>query len=215
MTRLTTDDAVYGFVAGRSALQAAAVHCNAHWVYSLDIENFFPSTSQQKVTIALIDIGYPTHAAELISSLCCYLGNLAQGSPASPVISNLVFSPYDKQLRNIAQKTNSRFTRYADDIVFSGTEEPPPNLKQEVCKIITDAGWAISERKEKLSRLPHRLKVHGLLVHGTKPRLTKGYRKRLRAFSHLLQNGLVKDEDLSRIKGHLSYAQSVERLSKE
>ena len=211
--KLRFDPAVYGFISGKSAPQAAAVHCGATWVYSLDIANFFPTTSQQRVAAALAGIGYPTHAAELISTLCCYGGYLAQGSPASPVLSNLVFSPHDKFLQQIALETGSRYTRYADDIVFSGTNEPPANLAERVRKVVTDAGWTVSEGKERMAVLPHRLKVHGLLVHGQKPRLTKGYRNRIRAFTHLTQNQKVKPEDVPRLNGHLSYAKSVQNLT--
>jgi RNA-directed DNA polymerase len=211
--KLQFDAAVFGFVAGKSAPQAAAVHSGAEWVYSLDIANFFPTTSQQSVTTALNGIGYSPHAAELISALCCYLGNLAQGSPASPMLSNLVFSPHDKLLRQIAESTDSRYTRYADDIVFSGTGDPPANIAELVRKVVTDAGWKVAEGKEHLAVLPHRLKVHGLLVHGEKPRLTKGYRNRIRAFSHLLQHGKVRPEDVPRLTGHLSYAKSVDSLN--
>lgn len=211
---LKFDDSVYGFVAGRSAPMAAAVHCGATWVYSLDIANFFPSTPQQKVTSALEGIGYPGHAAALIGALCCYGGNLAQGSPASPVLSNLVFSPLDAVLKQIAAETGSRYTRYADDIVFSGNTIPPPGLEERVRAVIVGAGWKVAEGKDRLAKLPHRLKVHGLLVHGAAPRLTKGYRNRIRAIAHLTENNKVKDEDVAKFQGHLSYAESVERIAK-
>lgn len=99
------DDQVFGFVRGRSAPLAAAVHCGATWVYSLDLADFFPTTSNRQVTAALETIGYPEHAATLISSLCCLGGNLPQGSPASPTLSNLVFSPLDKELQDISMRT--------------------------------------------------------------------------------------------------------------
>jgi RNA-directed DNA polymerase len=212
-SQLTFDPAVYGFVSGKSAPQAAAVHSSAKWVYSLDIANFFPTTSRHSVSTALHGIGYSPHAAELISDLCCYLGNLSQGSPASPVLSNLVFSPCDELLRQIAEVTGSRYTRYADDIVFSGTGAPPANIAELVRKVVTDAGWQVAEGKEHLAVLPHRLKVHGLLVHGEEPRLTKGYRNRIRAFSHLLKHEKVSPEDVPRLTGHLSYAKSVDSLN--
>ena len=211
--KLRFADAVYGFISGKSAPQAEAIHTWANWVYSLDISNFFTSTSQKSVEAALGKIGYQPSAAELISSLCCLHGNLAQGSPASPVLSNLVFSPYDILLQQIATNNGARYTRYADDIVFSGTDQPPINIAEQVRKVITDAGWKIADGKERMAVLPHRLKVHGLLVHGQRPRLTKGYRNRIRAFAYLIEQGKVKPEDAFRIKGHLSYSKSVDNLS--
>lgn len=58
--------------------------------------------------------------------------------------------------------------------------------------------------------LPNRLKVHGLLVHGEKVRLTKGYRNRIRAYKHLYGKDKIKDEDVKRIVGHITYASQVE-----
>ncbi len=210
---LSFNDGVYGFVAGRSAPLAAATHCGARWVYSLDITDFFPTTSVGVVAAALEGIGYPRQAASLISTLCCYQGNLAQGSPASPVLSNLVFRPSDERLEQIAAETGCRYTRYADDVVFSGKGDVPTGLETRVRSVIAEAGWTIAKGKEHLARLPQRLKVHGLLVQGTAPRLTKGYRNRIRAISHLTKSNKVRSEDVARFLGHLAYAKSVDRIA--
>jgi hypothetical protein len=204
------DGAVYGFVKGRSAVDAAALHCGADWVYSVDIENFFPSTPLATVADALVGIGYPQHGAEIIAKLCCYNGGLAQGSPASPVLSNLVFRDVDTELAELAKAYKLCFTRYADDVVFSGKEEFFDEIKPVIRKTIESRGWKIAEAKEHLAKRPNRLKVHGLLVHGEKPRLTKGYRNRIRAFRHLLAKNAIDDDDFARVMGHISYASSVE-----
>jgi retron-type reverse transcriptase len=212
---LSFDDTVFGFVRGRSAVQGAAVHCGAKWIYSIDIENFFPSTPESLVTRALGELGYPQHGAELISKLCCYKGNLAQGSPASPVISNLVFKEVDQDLRDLAARHGVRYTRYADDLVFSGVGSMPQKVPHEVRVKVASHGWTISEGKEHYAERPQRLKVYGLLVHGEKPRLTKGYRNRIRAYQHLLDTGKVKPDDVARVLGHLAYARSVGTLADE
>jgi hypothetical protein len=204
------DESVFGFIKGRSAIDAAALHCGADWIYSIDIADFFPSTPMSKVIEALAELGYPPHGAELISKLCCYNGGLSQGSPASPVLSNLVFRGADAELITIAKEHGLCYTRYADDVVFSGKGEFPEAIKLAVGTVIKSRGWKIAANKERLSKRPNRLKVHGLLVHGQKPRLTKGYRNRIRAFKHLLAKDAVKPEDVAKLKGHLSYSQSVE-----
>ena len=203
---------VYGFIKGRSAIEAATLHCGAGWVYSIDITDFFPSTPVQSVATALVELGYPSHGAELIAKLCCYNGGLAQGSPASPVLSNLVFREADADLVAVAQKYGLHFTRYADDVVFSGKGDFPEEIKPIVRAVIESRGWKIAAAKERLAKRPNRLKVHGLLVHGEKPRLTKGYRNRIRAFKHLLAKEAIDPEDLARVMGHLSYAQSVSKI---
>ena len=206
---VTLDTCVYGFIKGRSAIDAAALHCGSDWVYSIDIANFFPSIPLHSVAAALTELGYPPHGAELIAKLCCYDGGLAQGSPASPVLSNLVFRAADSELVAIAQKYGMQYTRYADDVVFSGKGIFPQEIKPAVRAVIESRGWKEAEDKERLATRPNRLKVHGLLVHGERPRLTKGYRNRIRAFKHLLEKDAIDTEDFARVMGHLSYAQSV------
>jgi hypothetical protein len=176
----------------------------------VDIQNFFPSTPLRTVVQALREIGYPEHGAEIIAKLCCYDGGLAQGSPASPVLSNLVFRDVDAELVAVAKAHELRFTRYADDVVFSGKGDFPLAIKPVVKNAIESRGWRIAPAKERLAKRPNRLKVHGLLVHGAKPRLTKGYRNRIRAFKHLLAKGAFDPEDFAMMMGHLSYASSVD-----
>lgn len=209
--KLVFPDSVFGFVPGRSAVDASAVHCGAKWIYSVDIESFFPSVRRTQVISSLQDLGYSSHASELIADLCCYQGALSQGSPASPVLSNLVFKVTDDALQELAQEKNLRLSRYADDVVFSGTEAFPSDLPGIVRRLIEARGWQLAEAKEYFSQLPLRLKVHGLLVHGVSPRLTKGYRNRLRAYKHLLDMGRVVEEDLQRVNGHLAFGRAVDR----
>ena len=209
---LTFHESVFGFVRGRSTVQGAAIHCSAKWIYSVDIKDFFPSTPLDSVITALINVGYKRPGATLIAKLCCYNGNLSQGSPASPILSNLIFRPVDEELYQLSKRYNIRYTRYADDIVFSGMDSFPSNIKGEISSVVQSKGWALSSEKEYYAASPNRLKVYGLLVHGQKPRLTKGYRNRIRAFKHLLEKNRIPHKNLSRVKGHLAYAQSIEAL---
>lgn len=204
---------VFGFVPGVSHIDAAACHLNAKWVLGIDIENFFPSTPENMVKESLLRIGYPEEGASLIASLACFQSYLAQGAPTSPTLSNIVFAPLDAELSALAQGHKLRFTRYADDIVLSGTGDVPEGLVEKICSLLTETPWRIADHKTHLGVLPARLKVHGLLVHGSKVRLTKGYRNKLRAFKHLNDKGAVKPEDIPRVRGHLSYASVVDRES--
>lgn len=202
---------VFGFVPGRSHIQAAAKHLGAAWVYSVDIENFFPSVSIGKVRDALLRLGYRTeNSLNLISRLACLHQGLAQGAPSSPVISNVALQDVDVKLAAISQQYGLVYTRYADDIVFSGKEGIPAHIMEAVKEVLRLEGWVLAARKEELARLPSRLKVHGLLVHGDKVRLTKGYRNRIRAFRHLVEANKISPNDRLKISGHLNYAKQVE-----
>ena len=207
---LSFDSYVFGFVKGRSTVDAAAVHCGARWIYSVDISDFFPSIKFDLVVEAFLSLGYPQHGAELAAKLCCFNGGLAQGSPASPILSNLAFGSADIALIQIASRHGIRYTRYADDIVFSGVAEFPQEVKSEIRIAIETRGWKIADLKVRYAEVPNRLKVHGLLVHSDKPRLTKGYRNKIRAYKYLINANKINAIDLPRLSGHISYAKSVE-----
>ena len=201
---------VIGFVPGRSAIQGAAVHCRREWVWSIDIEDFFPSISEGQIKLALESLGYSSYAAEIMTKLCSYQEHLAQGSPASPVLANLVVREVDAGMIDLASKYSIHYTRYADDMVFSGRGNFQEELEHDARNLVTCAGLRIAERKVRLVRAPSRLLVYGLVVNGARPRLTKRYRNRIRAYRHLLSKRRVDEGDVNRIRGHLAYAASVE-----
>jgi RNA-directed DNA polymerase len=206
-------DHVFGFVSGRSHVDAAMVHANARWVFSVDIENFFPTTPDVLVAASLRRVGFCTKGAILIARIACLRGTLAQGAPSSPVLSNLCFQAMDIWLMHIAKIYGVRLTRYADDIVFSGmnSDTCPRQLVLDVQNLFEAGVWRLARQKISVVSLPARLKVHGMLVHGEKVRLTKGYRNKLRAFRHALATNSVQDADLARLRGHVTYGEMVER----
>lgn len=203
-------DHVFGFVSDKDHVQAAAQHCGSEWVLSVDIENFFPSTSQSQVVSGLTRIGYLEEQAELIAQLSCLNGGLAQGAPCSPVLSNIAFWQVDTLLSEFAKASGFRLSRYADDVTLSGAGDF--NAAQSfaaVSAIFSQTPWRLSESKMHFARLPARLKVHGLVVHGESPRLTKGYRNKLRAFRHMVCSPGVSEADIRRMRGHIAYANRV------
>lgn len=203
---------VYGFVPGLSHVHAAAKHCEATWIFGVDIKDFFQTTPISVVAKSLLQIGFDESGAVLVASLCCLNGVLAQGAPSSPVLSNICFLHVDERLAELAAEFGVRLTRYADDIVFSGTGEFPERLQTELFAIFSSGPWSLSERKTCLDKFPNRLKVHGLLVHGKRARLTKGYRNRLRAYNHLIKTRGADVEGAEVIRGHLSYGKFVHSL---
>lgn len=210
--KYNTPACVYGFVPGKSHIDAAKVHLGAKWICSVDIEDFFPSVTNTNVSNALRFVGYQTEEClEILTRLFCIRGALVQGLPASPVLSNIVLRDLDLEVAEFALRHDCRYTRYADDIVLSGESPPPDDLLDTLQKLVIARGWRISDRKSSFDSAPNRLKVHGLLVHGDQLRLTKGYRNRIRAFKHLLSEGKIDDADRPKILGHLNYAAQVER----
>lgn len=209
-------EAIHGFVPGRSHLTAASTHLKAEWMLSADLANFFPSTPIDVIRDSLRMLGYRDgNGLELLSNLLSFRGRLSQGAPTSPVISNIALSRIDDALSGVAKHYGIRFTRYADDITFSGvTGVPfPDDLLALVREQFEGSPWRLSEKKLHFAKSPARLKVHGLLIHGDELRLTKGYRNRLRAYRHLMRIGRIAADDTGRVTGHLSYAAQVERTN--
>lgn len=131
------------------------------------------------------------------------------------MISNLVFSKTDFKINELIGEFNVKYTRYADDLTFSSEDEDfdIKSLKKHVVEILIADGWVVADEKFKIAKAPNRLKVHGFLVHENKPRLTKGYRNKIRAYRHLLNTGKVVLEDLDKIKGHINYSDYIDRLN--
>ena len=204
---------VFGFTPGFSHIDAAAQHLGARWTLGVDIHNFFPTTPEWLVNARLQFMGFNALGAKVVARLACFQGNLAQGAPSSPVLSNICFSDLDQQLADVAVKYHVRMSRYADDIVFSGIEDVPAQLKGDVQSLFSPSPWKLAQHKISLDVLPDRLKIHGLLVHGEKIRLIKGYRNQIRAYQHLMDQGAIGEADKARIRGHLSYAAAVDKGS--
>jgi hypothetical protein len=207
--RVNFSDHVFGFVPGLSHIDAASQHTESNWIYSIDLENFFPSTPKTWVATTLRISGYDFKSADLIASLCCYGGVLAQGAPSSPVLSNIAMSRVDDSLRALAKELDVRITRYADDITFSSTHAFPETLPERLSSIFADTPWNISKKKTHFAEAPARLKVHGLIVSGPAVKLTKGYRNKLRAYRHVVRSGSCRQEDLARLSGHILYSEQV------
>jgi len=114
-------DCAYGFERGRSHISNAAQHVDREWVYSLDIENFFPTIHWGRVYGMLQT--HPVHAssdvARILANLCTNDGCLPQGAPTSPILSNLLCRKLDSRLFRWAQENGYTYTRYADDLTLS------------------------------------------------------------------------------------------------
>ena len=210
---------VYGFVPGRSHVEAAYVHRGAEWAISVDITSFFQTTPTSLVLNTLEKLGYSDKAARLVTSLTCYRGALAQGAPSSPALSNLCFAETDAALILLSEKYDCRITRYADDIVLSGLGTMQEGLRDELRLVFEPTSWKLSPGKESVQPIKGRIKIYGLLVNGPGVRMTKGYRNKLRAYEHILSTRGEQATDHEVLTGHVQYAKhvisTVERLDQD
>lgn len=171
---------VHGFTRGRGTSTNAKAHLNARALLTVDITDFFPSISRQQVDAALQDHGANPTVAEAITNASTFGGSLATGFPTSPVVSSLVFRPLDDKFRSFSAENGLVYTRYADDLTFSG-----PSVGDEHSEVITElllsSGFHTNKRKVRFQRKGHQQVVTGLAIaHSDHPGLPKAQKKRLR-----------------------------------
>ena len=153
-----------GFRKGISIVDNARPHIGKELVINFDIKDFFPSVTYAEVLRLFVYMGYRLDVAHLLTKLCTNDNNvLPQGSPASPSISNLVLLKLDKRLSTLAKSINCDYSRYADDITFSGNKSIK-SIIPLVQRIIVEEGYTVNERKIRLQYANQRQEVTGLIV---------------------------------------------------
>jgi len=172
--------AVHGFVPGKSIVSNARCHTGRQWVATLDIQDFFPSTTSGHVRQVLAQI--PSIAPPVVESICRLVtrnDRLPQGAPTSPHLANLAFYDADRALTRLAGEYRLVYTRYADDLAFSGNEKPD-GLPEDVGAIVLAHGYRLAEDKTKITGRHRRQLVTGLVVNDG-VRLPRELRRKLRA----------------------------------
>jgi retron-type reverse transcriptase len=175
-------DQAMGFVPGRSIKDNAAKHVGQNIVVNADVKGFFPSTSYRRVyslSRRLCDGSLSPLAARLFSEICCHDGHLATGAPTSPAVSNLIMRDLDASLGRIATKLDVTYTRYADDLTFSGQDSAVwmlKPLKTHLAKL----GYELDPKKTNIFRKGRRQVVTGAVVN-QRVNLARPLRKLLRA----------------------------------
>ncbi len=171
----------HGFKRSHSIITNAYPHRNRRYVLNFDLENFFPSINFGRVRgFFLKNKAFALHetVATLIAQIACRRDILPQGSPCSPIISQLIAHVLDVRLVQLAKAHKCRYTRYADDITFSTNKKQfPPAiasraeaagaewaLGQELIAKVSNAGFSINPAKTRMQCKPSRQLVTGLTV---------------------------------------------------
>lgn len=178
LVKIHVSEHAFGFCLNKSIVDNAQIHKNMYCLINMDISDFFPSVSFEKVFRIFAYYGYTKEVSWILSKLCTYQGKLPQGSPASPQISNIVCLKLDARLSALAEKYESNYSRYADDITFSGNNDIK-SINKVVVKIIEDEGFCVNEKKTRISYPHQRQEVTGLLVNGDRLRVSKKYKRDL------------------------------------
>lgn len=196
------DRIAHGFKRRRSIITNARRHRNRRHVFNIDLENFFPSINLGRVRGYFIrDSNFALHpdVATLIAQIACHNNALPQGSPCSPVISNLIGHLLDMRLVRLVSKVGCTYSRYADDLTFSTNKKTFPVEIAVVSgkdphrwvpgaplqNIVARSGFRINEEKTRMQYRGSRQEVTGLVVN-KKINIRHEYRHAVRAMVHSL-----------------------------
>ncbi|WP_341365449.1 reverse transcriptase family protein [Yoonia sp. BS5-3] len=176
-------DAAFGFVRGRNCLDAAARHAGEEMVICYDLQNFFPSIRGARILGIFRSLGYPQAVARQLTGLCttrtpsrivrrmeqnerldyCET-HLPQGAPTSPALANLVAYRLDLRLAALGSGLGAQYSRYADDLTFSGGRGISGTLLHLVPQILIDEGFVMQAGKKRLMSQATRQLVTGIVV---------------------------------------------------
>jgi len=196
------DRIAHGFKRRRSIITNARQHRHRRYLFNLDIEDFFPSINFGRVRgFFMKDRNFQLEksVATVIAQIACHANSLLQGSPCSPVISNLIAHPMDVTLVALASAAGCTYSKYADDLSFStNKKEFPPNIAtpsendphrwlpgKQLQRLIEHGGFKINESKSHMQYRTSRQEVTGLVVN-KKINVRTEYRRNARAMVHKL-----------------------------
>ncbi|WP_194944441.1 reverse transcriptase family protein [Aeromicrobium yanjiei] len=158
-------DAVHGFVAGRGIVSNAAQHLSQDVVLKLDLRDFFGSVRREPLTTALVQAGLDEPTASEVAAVVTVNGSLPQGFSTSPLLSNVAFDPTDDAIQAIAASRGATYSRYADDLTFSGTNGAVDDtLLSDVVSALEHQGWIVNPGKTRFMRRGRAQYVTGLSV---------------------------------------------------
>ena len=196
-------EAAAAFRPGLSVVDNAARHTGRAVVARIDLKDFFPSVTLPRVRRLFREMGYSGGVATLFALLATEapraavtldglprfvaIGerSLPQGACTSPALTNLLCRRLDSRLAGAAEALGFRYSRYADDLVFSHTEASAPVgiLLALARRIIADVGFTVNEEKTSVLRPQHRQVVTGIVVNET-PHVSRPDLRRFRAVLH-------------------------------
>jgi len=205
------------FVQKRSLRDNAYFHQNKGSVLKLDITDFFGSIKLRKVYRLFKDLGYSKAVAAMLASLCCLNKKLPQGAPTSPALSNLVSRRLDARVFGFAKKRNIRYTRYADDMTFSGNFEAGVVIKF-VTRVLREERLKLNAKKTRFMLKHQQQEVTGVVTN-CKLQVSRDKRRRLRQeiyylkkyglASHLEKLSINKSAYLHHLAGRVGFAKFI------
>jgi RNA-directed DNA polymerase len=234
-------DAAHGFVPGRSVRTHAAAHLRTRVLVQADLEDFFACVGPGRVWATFRAIGYPEATAHVLTGLCTNVVPLAewaavplpseprngsahfrlgrrlafphlpQGAPTSPALANLAAFGLDRRLAGLAVSVGGRYTRYADDLVFSGGEEllrRAASVRTLLTSVAREEGFRVNTAKGSLTTRAGRQVVTGIVVN-ERANVPRAEYDTLKALLHNARRDGPGDLDPAVVLGRISWVASL------
>jgi hypothetical protein len=187
LVHIPAHEAAHGYRRRRSVVTYATPHVGQRIVLRMDVCDFFPSVRAARVRTLFQTAGYPLEVARALTGLCTNVvpldvwpadatpgermrfrtPHLPQGAPTSPALANLCAYRLDCRLAGLAGSLGAAYTRYADDLAFSGDErleQAARRFQVAVCRILLEEGFEINPRKTRFMRRSGRQCLGGVVV---------------------------------------------------
>jgi hypothetical protein len=192
LDRILPHEAAHGFRRGRSIVTYASPHAGQRIVLRFDLRDFFPSVRAARIHALFRTAGYPDEVARLLSGLCTTITpsnvwdqrpeprasddalgerllvrHLPQGAPTSPALANLCARRMDARLAGLAKACEAVYTRYADDLAFSGgvlLARSARRFQVAVAVIAAEEGFELHLQKSRFMRRGVRQQLAGIVV---------------------------------------------------
>jgi RNA-directed DNA polymerase len=226
-------ECVHGFRKGRNTVSYATPHVGKAVVVRFDLADFFASVHAGRVHAVMRTLGYPVEVARALTAICTNrvpsgrlladdlrerldwqekqryrTRHLPQGAPTSPALANLCAFRLDLRLAGLARAVGASYTRYADDLAFSGGEELARGIERlavRVAAIALEEGFSIQPRKTRVMRRGARQHLAGVVVN-QRPNLARDEFDTLKAIlTNCVRHGVATQnrEDRRDFRAHL------------
>lgn len=226
--RCLAHNSAYAYTKNRSTIDAITVHQknNSNWYLKIDLTDFFPSCNPILIYTLLKNL-YPfyyfsenaNNNLKKIIKVCCLNNGLPQGTPMSPLLTNLIMVPYDYLINNrLKRGTGEHFvyTRYADDILISSKATFEwKAIEQQLTEILSP--FRINHTKTRYgSKAGSNWNLGLMLNKDNNITLGSKRKKEINAMLNNFINDFVNKkikwskEDVQHLQGCLSYLQQIE-----
>ncbi len=236
LNKIPPHEAAHGFCRNRSIITNALLHTEKQTVACFDLKDFFHSIPPTRITALFHTLGYPREVSKILAGLCLhtpnakYLGrafqnlpfvqrkkilarHLPQGAPTSPALANLCAFNLDVRLRALAESLNLTYSRYADDLTFSGGRDLKKRFSyvRGTLKAITEEeGFKLNPEKTRLMTQAQRQVVTGVVVN-KRPNISRAEYDRLKAALHNAAASKIEIDGMekSQLRGRVEFVRAL------